>query len=269
MTPDSPCLAKARSFLSALFPRSPPLRSVCASVSVCVCLWIWESHIWCTWCTQLSGKIKHRAGLFTFSICWTERNKANSDYPRAERVNISEPRLKTVLRLEMTTVWIVPFLNHLWRRTFRWIAVSFHSLPSIPHRLAHPETHPWTSRSRRLPHMSTTNLLLWSGSFPLSAIFHFNSTSLLRQLVLEPKLSRAAGTFGLPAFCRQHSVASWITSYGVGIGQIRRLRRFFLISSFFFLNRYTPQGDGCGKQTTAAETIWEMILETYFASFTS
>lgn len=43
--------------------------------------------------------------------------------------------------------------------------------------------------------------------FPLLAIFHFYSTSLLKQLVLKPKLSRAAGTFGFPTFFRQHTAS--------------------------------------------------------------
>lgn len=76
MTPDSPCLAKARSFLSALFPQSPPLRSMCASVCarVCVCsLNLGESymmhmmeknpHIYCAAEERMEGRGKQRGPI--------------------------------------------------------------------------------------------------------------------------------------------------------------------------------------------------------------
>lgn len=88
------------------------------------------------------------------------------------------------------------------------ILVNYNEHSSVRLDTLNPLKDPCTSRSRHSLHMPTTNLVLRTDLFPLLAIFHFYSTSLLKQLVLKPKLSRAAGTFGFPAFFRQHA-ASW------------------------------------------------------------
>lgn len=241
-----------------------------------MCLWIWESHIWCTWCTKLSGKIEQGAGIFTFSICWTERNKANSSYLRARESKYFRSTSKNSDPIGNNYDLNSPIFKSSVKED---ILVNCSELPLTPihssqaHTPWNPLKDPWTSRSRRLPHMSTTNLLLWTGSFPLLVIFHFNSTSLLRQLLLEPKLSRAAGTFGLPAFCTQHSVASWITSYGVGIWSNQELEAFFkrCIIIFFFLivtlcRCWLWEINDCSWNNLGNDR-W--MAETYFVSFTS
>lgn len=66
MTPDSPCLAKARSFLSALFPQSPPLRSMCASVCVHACVCVCSLNLGESYMMHMMEKNPH---IYCLNMC--------------------------------------------------------------------------------------------------------------------------------------------------------------------------------------------------------
>lgn len=76
MTPDSPCLVKARSFLSALFPPSFKPRGKWGVCEVCVlCVWkkVWDGMSACEMCVRRASDVRlwkhHASTLLNHRAC--------------------------------------------------------------------------------------------------------------------------------------------------------------------------------------------------------
>lgn len=143
MTPDSPCLAKARSFLSALFPWSSPLRrSVCVCFCVCVSMNLGESHMMHM---MHEARKQHGDDIFTAS-----------SYE-------AKPEIKqTTSILHMRTFPLIHYwFGDLLTQQVEDSLLSFWSSNSKNARTPwNPIKHSWTLQSTTSLHLPTTNQVL-------------------------------------------------------------------------------------------------------------